>query len=60
MTRPGFNAEADCLETCYTNMDYQTISELVGLGNTTVLTIASRAAHAIAQHLLYKYVSIPS
>ena len=38
-----------------TNVEYQTISKLFGLGISTVCTIVNQTTKVIAQHLLPKY-----
>ena len=43
-----------------TNIEYRTISELFGLGLSTVCTIVLKTCKVIAQHLLPKYVCIPT
>ena len=42
-----------------TNVDYRTLSELFGLGKSTVGEIVIETCKAIATHLLSQYVQIP-
>ena len=42
-----------------TNVDYRTLSELFGLGKSTVGEIVIETCNAIATHLLSQYVQIP-
>ena len=42
-----------------TNIEYRTLSEMFGLGRSTVGVIVVETCHAIATHLLPQYVSIP-
>ena len=43
-----------------TNIEYRTLSELFGLGRSTVAEIVLETCNAIATHLLPQYVSIPN
>ena len=42
-----------------TNVEFRTLSELFGLGRSTVGAIVTETCYVIATHLLPKYVKIP-
>ena len=43
-----------------TNVEYRTLSDLFGIGRSTVRKIVVEACHAIATHLLPQYIQIPN
>jgi len=43
-----------------TNVEYQTIFALFGIGISTVCDIVHQTCHAITEHMLPKYVKMPS
>ena len=43
-----------------TNIEYRTISALFGIGISTVCEIVHRTCHAMTEHMLPKYVKMPS
>ena len=42
-----------------TNIEYRTLSALLGLGHSTVCTVVNETCSAITKHLLPRYVRIP-
>ena len=43
-----------------TNVEYHTISALLGIGISTICDIVHQSCRAMAEHLLHRYVKLPS